>query len=299
MHWFGWRLCARVALPNLYRNPCLHTHQFVLCVLMQVWTGMQDNTLNVSAWATSLNSCCTYKWVMARAWVSHVTHMNESYHTYECITRMNGSWCYAVYCVWVSFVRATFMCAHSYVQHMNWHVCVLILTCNIWIDMCTDMPLPASQYIEFVALCRVVLCYVVLCCVVMTCVVLRCIVLCCAVLRAPFGSVARRHFQTPHAYNYVAWPLLLLMCNQTHSYLWHDHSYMWHDHLYMWHDSVVCVTWLIRKCDMTHAYVRHDSFVCATWHISICDMNHSYVRQDWLIFATWLIYMWDMSHPYV
>jgi len=30
-------------------------------------------------------SCHTYEWVMSRIWMSHVTHMNESWHTYEWI----------------------------------------------------------------------------------------------------------------------------------------------------------------------------------------------------------------------
>ena len=49
-------------------------------------------------------------------------------------------------------------------------------------------------------------------------------------------------------------------------------------HSYVWHDSFVCVTWLIRMCDVTHSYVRHDSFVCVTWLIRMCDMNDFYTR---------------------
>ena len=70
-------------------------------------------------------------------------------------------------------------------------------------------------------------------------------------------------------------------------------------HLYVWHDSFVCVTWLIRMCDMTHSYVWHDSFICVTWLIRMCDMTHSYVWHDSFIRVTWLIRMCDMTHSYV
>ena len=69
--------------------------------------------------------------------------------------------------------------------------------------------------------------------------------------------------------------------------------------IHTWCDSFVCVTWLIRTCDMTHSYVWHDSFICVTWLIHVCDMTHWYVWHDsfirvtlWLdsfICVTWLI----------
>ena len=44
--------------------------------------------------------------------------------------------------------------------------------------------------------------------------------------------------------------------------------------------SFVCVTWLIRVCDMTHSCAWHESFVCVTWLIGVCDMTHSCVWHD-------------------
>jgi len=45
--------------------------------------------------------------------------------------------------------------------------------------------------------------------------------------------------------------------------------------IYTWHqrDSVVCVTWIVRTCDVPHAYVWHDSFVCVIWLTHMCDMT--------------------------
>jgi len=71
----------------------------------------------------------------------------------------------------------------------------------------------------------------------------------------------------------VTW--LIRMCDMTHSYVWHD--------------SFTCVTWLIHMCDMTHSYVRHDTLICVTWHTHMCDMTHSYVWHDSFICVTWLI----------
>jgi len=46
--------------------------------------------------------------------------------------------------------------------------------------------------------------------------------------------------------------------NKTHSYNSHDSFTTYQrdmTHSYEWHDSFVCVSWLIRMCDMTHSYV--------------------------------------------
>ena len=41
-------------------------------------------------------------------------------------------------------------------------------------------------------------------------------------------------------------------------------------------DSFVCVTWLIRMCDMTRSHVRRDPFICVTRLIHVCVVTHSY-----------------------
>jgi len=47
-------------------------------------------------------SCHTYEWVMSHIWMSHVTHMNESCHTYEWV--MSPMWMSYVWapCEWVT-----------------------------------------------------------------------------------------------------------------------------------------------------------------------------------------------------
>jgi len=57
-----------------------------------------------------------------------------------------------------------------------------------------------------------------------------------------------------------------------------------------WHDSCMCVTWLMRICDMTHAYMQRDSGEVGwrreevregmTWLIHMCDTTHAYMWRD-------------------
>jgi len=61
----------------------------------------------------------------------------------------------------------------------------------------------------------------------------------------------------------------------------------------------LCVTWLILMCDMTDLYVWHDAFICVTWRIHMCDMTHPYVWHGPSICVTWPIHMCDMTHSWV
>jgi len=67
--------------------------------------------------------------------------------------------------------------------------------------------------------------------------------------------------------------------------------------------SFICVSWLIRMCDMSHSFVWHDSFICVTELIRLRKTTHSYMwhgaLQVWhepFISVTWLFYMCDMEH---
>ena len=57
-------------------------------------------------------SCIIYEWVMSHIWMSHVTHMNESFHTYE----------WTMSHIWISHVTHMTESCHTcmnYVTHMN------------------------------------------------------------------------------------------------------------------------------------------------------------------------------------
>ena len=101
---------------------------------------------------------------------------------------------------------------------------------------------------------------------------------------------------------------ICVVCDMTHSYVWHTHKRILSLARFclaclhvcnMWHDSFICATWLIHMCDVTHSYVQRDSFICATWLIHMCDMAHSYVWHGPFICVTWPIHMCDMTHSYV
>ena len=66
--------------------------------------------------------------------------------------------------------------------------------------------------------------------------------------------------------------------------------------VFVWHHAFMCVTSLIRMCDVDHSDVRHDSFRCVTWVIQMCDMTHPDAWRDSFRCVTWPIQMWDMTH---
>jgi len=71
----------------------------------------------------------------------------------------------------------------------------------------------------------------------------------------------------------------------TRQSIWVSRHASWNESRRRWNceSSFVCVTWLIRVCDMTYSCVRHDSLVCVTWLIGVCDKNHSWneARRRW------------------
>jgi len=66
-------------------------------------------------------------------------------------------------------------------------------------------------------------------------------------------------------------------------------------HAHVWYDSPICMSRLIRICDMTihicymtHSYVWHDSFTRETWLFDVWF--------EWGMCVLWLIHVWDMTH---
>ena len=58
----------------------------------------------------------------------------------------------------------------------------------------------------------------------------------------------------------------------------------------------ICVTWLIRMCDMTHLCMWYDSFANVTWLIHVCDMTDLYLWHDSFMCVTWLLRVCDVCH---
>ena len=92
--------------------------------------------------------------------------------------------------------------------------------------------------------------------------------------------------------HYVCVTWLIRMCDMTHSYVWCD----------------LRVTWLPHVCNMTHpcvwnSNVWHETESCVTF---LCEVTHSYVWHHLFTRVTWLIHMWhmticmcDMAHSHV
>jgi len=128
---------------------------------------------------------------------------------------------------------------------------------------------------------------------------------------------------------YVTW--LICVCDMTHSYVWQEWGVEL-PALWIHRATFICVTWLIHTCTWlihmfetrkvsyhqllifvgTRWYVWHDSFTCVTWHIHTCRMSalpclqlfesiepHSYVWHDSFTRVTWLIHMFNRTHSYV
>jgi len=71
-----WRLIVYGDLFSVHR--ALFLPLSLLCKWMIRVTSVQSEWVMSHVW-----SCCTYEWVLSLIWTSHVTHMNESCHTYE------------------------------------------------------------------------------------------------------------------------------------------------------------------------------------------------------------------------
>jgi len=119
--------------------------------------------------------------------------------------------------------------------------------------------------------------------------------------------------------SFICLACLILLCNMTHSYAWHDsfihmcdrhrigeywcESCARHDSFiclgHMWDNSFVCVMWLLCTCNLTDVYVWNDKFIYVT-HVDLAnvdvghvwDMALSYTLIDPLTLCeTWLVHI--------
>jgi len=101
--------------------------------------------------------------------------------------------------------------------------------------------------------------------------------------------------------------VLIHRCDRTHSHVCCEQCIGDRSHSYLWPDSrvYVCVSWLIRECDMVHTHTSdHDWPMCDTTY-SWNEWHNPFVSVIWLALAyltmaysciTWLIrYMRDSS----
>ena len=240
-------------------------------------------------------SCHTYEWVMSHIWMSHVTHMNESRHTYEWVMSH----------IWMSHVTYMNESCHTSGSPSHQPPIAARLSCFLdrWhallqyvirlLHTC-DMTHSHVWHDSFICVTWLIRIYEI----------------------PPSCFLDRWH----DSFSCVI--RLIHMCDVTHAHVCHD-SFIcvtWRmpmcvmTHSYVWHDSFPCVTWLVHTCDMTYSHVRHDYAhawrdlsSCVTYHhhvVSTVEMTHSYVSHDPFICVTclcviWLMPMCDMTHIYV
>ena len=193
-------------------------------------------------------SCHTYEWVMSRLWMSHGTHMNESWHTLSVV------WCIQMCDIWI-----------CHVIHMkeSWHTYEWVMA-HIWMSHGTHMNEPCHTYewvMPHIWMSHVThmneSCHIRMCHDSFT----------YAMTREGFMAYRERYAMTPSR---MQW--LLHMWVMTHSYLRHDSFtcepwllYMWAmtpSHMWRSHMSHM---WLLHMWAVTLFYLSHDSFPCLTW----------------------------------
>jgi len=213
-------------------------------------------------------------------WRIHMCGMTRPcvwYGAFMCVAylKMNSSWETESRRVW----HCWFMCVAYSCVWLDWVICVIWSISCVW-------------HGSF--MCVAWLSYVCVMCVPMAhthnCNTLRRSVILCNALSVSYTAAALTWKDTATHCNTLQ-HTQLCVCAMGHSYVWRD--------------SFICVTWLIRRCDVTHSYVWRDSFLCVTWLICVSGTTRPHAWQDsftcvtHLAFVTWLINMRDITHPHL
>ena len=131
--------------PRMYesRTTCV-SHKLHMCTYALIWVShVPYNSLVCMSHVTHMNgSCHTYECVMSHIWMRHVTRTNESCHCMSHVTHMNES-CHTY--EWVMshiWMRHTYGCIMSHismrhVSHMNQSLCDM--THYLWHNSCVPL----------------------------------------------------------------------------------------------------------------------------------------------------------------
>ena len=134
---------------HIYSHTHVHTHTQIPVTSWGsggfTWELRINN--NVRFRWTLYQDVHTYKWVMSHVWMSHVTHVNESYHTWHVTllirvsahdTRMNESclmYEWVMSHVWMSHVSHN--TSHDLFVHVyTWHTCEWVIS-HVWMSHVT------------------------------------------------------------------------------------------------------------------------------------------------------------------
>jgi len=266
---------------------------------------------------------------MSHLWMRHVTPMNVSCHTYECVT--SHIWRRHVTHIknnmskmsWrggggnqvlqkrqkeIKETRHTYgwVVSHVWMSHVThikgvwtrWRrqssatkerMRTEIAKASLWISLANSL----------LTSCKV-LCGSVLQCVAVCCSVVQCVAVCCKLFAGVMQGV---YIFCKRATNHRV--LLRKMTYEdkaSYDVMQGVYIFRWN----AWHDVFLGRAWLIHVCVMAHSYVWHDAFICAAWLIRMCETTRPYVWHVSFICVTWLvptcdmtIHTWDMTHFYV
>ena len=164
-------------------------------------------------------SCHTYEWVMSHAWMSHVTHMNKSRHTRDGLIHTCGM-THSYVCHEVGFT------CHDSVIRVTWLIHLLVRMC----DMMRALRL-SHMHME---------------------------------------KSSRTEVAFTRHNSFICVPWLIHICDMTHSFLFHDRLKQRRlPHVCEKHGGP------IHMCAMTHSYTCHDPIIPVTaWH-------YSFARVPW------------------
>jgi len=240
----------------------------------------------------------TYEWVMSHVCKRHVTHMNESCHTVPVVMRYGlDERLDLVYMNDARICPIVFREIAECRRCMTWFVHMCDITrLYVWHGsyVCVPWLLHTPD---------------------------RCLRNC--TVQEVCDMICR--YVWHHSSICLTW--LICMCAMTPSYTWSLFAKLLRERC-VWHDLSICVTSLVYMFDMAHMYVCHDSFihlivVCkiAAWKVRVtsfvrmCDITLPYVWHDSYLRVTWHLptpdrclrnccvtgacaHMCDMSHPY-
>jgi len=212
----------------------------------------------------------TYEWVISHIWVSHVTHMNESCHTYEMshVTHMNESchtYEWVMSHIWMSHVTHMDESCHTHKWVMSHRTseCSSTTTDTVCQSQLTTQRSGSST----------------------------------KTLRRCNTRVCAWHDQ----YIYVTWRLWHMWHDPCKSHIWMSHVTNMHEiwHTYEWvmrHDPRKAHIWMSH---VTHMNERCHTYAWVMTHMSeSCDTIHAHHAYEWVTSHIWICHVTHMHESW-
>ena len=291
------------------------------------WVSWVIHTCNESLpWLNSVFRPYVSFTRLIHLWMSDVTNMSESCHTYQRISSASYPYdlCHELIHLthtphsYVSLICLTHM-SHSSIRLIHLHVSFICLNNSCVTNSYVSLISLIHPFGAFICMSHSyvseLISHELICLTHLTHSSIR-----LTHASQPFDSficmshsyVLQTHFSRTHMSH--AYASLSSLC---HKLIWHEltsHELTCHELIYEW-DSYASLSWLVYMshklicshfasiCLMriSHSYARHVSFICVPWLIHLwllihmCAMIHSYVCHDSFICVACLIHMCAMT----